>query len=153
MSLANMVANLLQMRKTEGGALRPRYPVAVQDEVACAAFLDLVAAAKGDAHLPADLGPLLPECRSPSGRTPVIVAALAGNATAVERLASAGYSVAEVGGVETGVYLMHEDRAPSLHAAVQCPLIPPSHYAQSAVSSGNQICAWLSPTPALRERA
>jgi hypothetical protein len=44
---------------------------------------------------------------------------------------------------------MHEGRAPPLHAAVQCTLIPPAHCAQKVVSSGNQIWARLSPMPRL----
>jgi len=105
MSLASTVANGMQMRTTtKGGTLQSRNSGPHADSHPCTAFLNLVAAAKGDAQLPADLGPLMPDCRSPSGRTPVIVAALAGNPTAVERLASAGYSVAEVGRRVAGVF-------------------------------------------------
>lgn len=103
MSLASTIANGMQMRTTKGGTLRSRDSGSHADQQPCTSLLNLVAAAKGDTQLPANLGPLLPDCRSPSGRTPVIIAALAGNPTAVERLASAGYSVAEVGRV-VGVF-------------------------------------------------
>jgi len=60
--------------------------------VKCQRLLSLLAT--GEAGQVVDL-PFLPECRSPTGRPPIVLASIKGDIKSVERLADAGYSVAE----------------------------------------------------------